>query len=521
MIPLFSAEQVRTADNYAITKLQIPGEILMENAAISIIESIITKYPYIDSTYTFGIVCGKGNNGGDGFALARHLLIKGFSVKVLVLASEKAIKGDALSNYKILKNFILDYENSSLNIYRTIRDLQNIVKCEIIVDAIFGTGINGELKDPYNQVIRKLNEAASLKIAIDTPTGLTLSNAGGNNIFNANLTVTLAGMKTGLFYGKGKLNAGKVIKGSIGIGEAYFSSLSTDDYLIEPEDVVASLPKKNLNIEKYSAGKVLAIAGSSSMPGAAIFTINAAMISGTGAGILAFPKSIKTLAQAHMNSAIVLGYEDGEKGVLQNNNIEEIKDKIEWADAIAVGPGLGRDLETSKTIFELLKNHSSKTFVIDADAINALKNNKYKKIDLSGNVFTPHQKEFADLLGIDVAELKFKLLEYGRKFVKATQTFLVLKGAPTILFNPDGEVFINSSGNSGLAKFGSGDVLTGIITSFIAQQKDIEKSIIAAVYLHGLTADLLLKRESEFGITPDKLINDFPSTIKFLRKSIV
>lgn len=521
MIPLFSVNQVRAADNYAITKLQISGEILMENAAISITEAIIQKYPYLDHSYTFGIICGKGNNGGDGFTLARHLLIKGFSVIVLSLAKVNDLNGDALINFKILKNFIKDYKNSSLIYYNSLRDLQKIGNCDILVDAILGTGSFGELKEPYKSIVNKLNELQALKISIDTPTGLNLNCASGEVIFKSDLTITLAEMKTGLFYEKGKGFSGKVIKGSIGIGHSYFNTITTNDFLIEPEDALNGLPKKNINLQKYSAGKVLVIAGSSNMPGAAIFSMNAAMVSGAGAGKLVFPDSIKVLAQSQMNSAIVFSYDDDSKGVLALKNLQEFDENILWSDSIAIGPGLGRDQETKKAVISLLEKFSNKIFIIDADAINAISKKKYKKIDLAGNVFTPHHKEFADLLGIELAELNSKLLFYGRKFTKETKAYLVLKGAPTIIFNPFGEVFINSTGNPGLAKFGSGDVLTGFIASFIAQNNDIEKSIISAVYLHSLTADLLLKKESEYGMLPQKLIDNFCSTVKFLRKSIV
>ncbi len=521
MIHLYSTEQVRAADSYAITKLQIPGEILMENAAISITESIFKKYPYIDTTYTVGIVCGKGNNGGDGFALARHMLIKGFTVQVLSLSNEKELNGDALTNFRILKNFVNEYENASLSFYTSNRDIQKIISCDIIVDAILGTGSSGGLKAPLNQIVKKLNEAPALRIAIDSPTGLNLKNANGDLIFNANCTITLAAMKTGLFYEEGKRNSGKVLLGSIGIGNNYFESLQSSEYLIEPEDIVNFLPKKDSSLNKYSAGKVLIIAGSNNMPGAAVFAMNGAMMSGAGSGILVFPRSMKIIAQSQMNAAIVSDYEDEHKGILQLSNINEINENIKWADVIAIGPGLGREPETQKAIINILEANSHKIFVIDADAINALKSKKYKNLDLAGCVFTPHHKEFADLLGIEINQLKLSLLDYGRKFTKETQAFLILKGAPTLIFNPEGEVFINSVGNVGLAKFGSGDVLTGFITSFISQQLDIEKSIISSVYLHSLSADLIVKKESEFGITPQKLIDQFPNTIKFLRKSVV
>ncbi|MCB9247514.1 MAG: NAD(P)H-hydrate dehydratase [Ignavibacteriales bacterium] len=360
-----------------------------------------------------------------------------------------------------------------------------------------------------------------MKISIDSPTGINLDNSSGKIIFRSDLTVTLAELKTGLFYEKGKLNSGKVVKGSIGIGESYFNEMSVNEYLIEPEDALKGLPSKQIDLHKYSAGKVFAIAGSGRMPGAGVFAINSAMISGSGAGYLAFPKSIKYIAQTQMNSAVVKYYEDDKSEYLQTKNISELQPNISWADSILIGPGLGREIETQKVIFEIIKNNFRNNFVIDADAIYALGNNKYKELNLSNSVFTPHHKEFADLIGIKLENLKLNLLKLGRKFAEESKAHLVLKGAPTIIFNPKGEVFINTSGNSGLAKFGSGDVLTGIISAFIAQSKNIESSIISSVYLHGLIADLLREDETEFGITPEKLINYIPKTIKFLRNSIV
>jgi NAD(P)H-hydrate epimerase len=521
MIPLYSADQVRSADNYAISELKIPGVILMENAARSIADAVIKKYPYIDSSYKFGIVCGKGNNGGDGFALARHLLILGFRVTVISLGIDAELKGDALANYNITKRFIEEFDHSSFIYFKNLKDLEILNDCDFIVDALLGTGGKGELKEPYSGIVERLNEKECLKIAVDAPTGLNLDNGYGSKIFKADLTVTLAALKTGLFYLNGKYNSGKVVKGSIGMGSRYFDLLNTSDYLIEPEDCIKFLPVKEENIHKYSAGKVLTIAGSKDLPGAAFFTMNAAMISGTGAGILAFPSSIRTLAQSHMNSAVTEEYIDEGKGYLTEDNLKSLHGKIEWADCVAIGPGLGRNPETKSAVYQIIKKYKNKSFVIDADAITALGEGQYSKVDLRSAVITPHHGEFAALLDIDLNALEADLLNFGRSFTKETGAVLVLKGAPTIVFNREGEIFINTSGNKGLAKFGSGDVLTGMIASFIAQSKEIEESAIAAVYLHGLTADLITKKESEFSLIPQKIIDTVPESIIFLRKSIV
>ncbi|MBK7106217.1 MAG: NAD(P)H-hydrate dehydratase [Ignavibacteriae bacterium] len=521
MIPLFNVSQIRFADKFAIEKYSIPSLLLMENAAESIKTEIFNEYPNNSKNQIFSIVCGKGNNGGDGFALARKLAVENFIVNVFVIPNKNEISGDAKINFEILESISKDYKNLKIKFYKKLSDLNFVKNSDFIVDAILGTGSQGELKSPIKEIVEELNKVNSIKIAIDIPTGLNLENANGNVIFKADLTVTLAELKTGLFYEKGKLNSGKIVKGSIGIGENYFDKLEVNEYLIEPEDAFSGIPVKQTNLNKYSAGKVLVIAGSGEMPGAGVFAINSAMISGSGAGYLAFPKSIQNLVQSQMNSAIVLNYKDENSEILQFRNLEEIQSKIDSSDSILIGPGLGRNEETQNAVFEFLKNNSSKKIVIDADAIFSLGKGKYKKLNLSDSAFTPHHKEFADLLGIEFKDLTNNLLKYGRKFVQETHSFLVLKGSPTLLFNKKGEVFINTTGNAGLAKFGSGDVLGGIITSFIAQTKKIESSVISAVYIHGLAADLIADEESEFGITPAKLINYIPSTIKFLRKSFV
>ncbi|MDH7605572.1 MAG: NAD(P)H-hydrate dehydratase, partial [Melioribacter sp.] len=192
-----------------------------------------------------------------------------------------------------------------------------------------------------------------------------------------------------------------------------------------------------------------------------------------------------------------------------------------WADVIAIGPGLGREEETQIAVREILRSYKSKNFVIDADAIFALKNEEYKKVNLKGKILTPHHKEFADLIGIESKDLENNILKIGKDFAKENNCYLVLKGAPTIIFNPQGEAFINSAGNPGLAKFGSGDVLTGIIASFQAQSDDIEESLISAVYIHSLAADLLLNEKSEFGYTSNDLMEKIPYAIKFIINSFV
>lgn len=521
MIPLYTTQQVREADSYAINSLGIPSIVLMENAARSLYEEIIKSIDDSLENNNVGIVCGKGNNGGDGLALARHFIINNHCVKIISLGAEEELKGDALINFRVTKNLIAEYPSSKLSVYESVKDLSAFDDCSIIIDAMLGTGSRGDLAEPYKEIVEKLNQLAAYKVAIDLPTGLDLENANGDVIFSADLTVTLSEFKTGLFYGRGYANCGTVSKGTIGIGNEFYNKLDITDYLIEPEDAYYGLPAKRLDQHKYSAGKVFVIAGSGKLPGASFLTTNAVLKCGAGSSVLAFPKSINTLAHQKLGSATVLAYEDEMKEYLSETNLKELEEKINWANVIAIGPGLGRDESTKNAVIEILKTNKAKKIVIDADAIHALGNEEYKKLNLKGKVLTPHHKEFADMTGIGLDELEKNLLNYGKNFSTGSGCFLVLKGAPTIIFNPAGEVFINTAGNPGLAKFGSGDVLTGMISGFLAQTDEIEEALISAVYIHSLAADLLLEEMTEYGYTSEDLIEEIPNAIKFILKSFI
>jgi ADP-dependent NAD(P)H-hydrate dehydratase / NAD(P)H-hydrate epimerase len=521
MIPLYSSQQVREADNYAVNTLGIPSIVLMENASRSIYDEITKYFDCAEKVKNIGIVCGKGNNGGDGFALARHFIINGYNVKVISLGAEEELKGDALSNFRITKNLMSEYTLSKIDVYENPKSLSVFDECELIIDAMLGTGSRGDLAEPYKEIVEKLNTLDAFKVSVDLPTGLDLENAYGEMIFEADLTVTLSEYKTGLFYNKGYTKCGAIVKGSIGIGNEYYSKLSIGNYLVEPEDAYFGLPDKSLDQHKYSAGKVLVIAGSGKFPGASFLTTNAVLRSGAGSSVLAFPKSLKKIAHQKLGSATVTAYDDAGKEYLSGSNILDLEEKINWANVIAIGPGIGREEETKEAVIEILKTHKSKKFVIDADAVIALKDGEYKKLNLKSKVLTPHHKEFANLIGVELNDLEKQLLNYGREFSVENGCYLVLKGAPTIIFNPAGEIFINSAGNPGMAKFGTGDVLTGIIAGFLAQTDEIEEALISAVYLHSLAADLLLEEKTEYGLTSEDLIQGLPNAIKFILKSFV
>ncbi len=521
MIPLFTAKQNRLADAYAVDILGLQGPMLMENASRSVFLEILKEFPEINNSMSIGILTGKGNNGGDGFTTARHFINNGFFVKILALADDKTLKGDALLNFNATKNLLKQTNSGEIILYKSSRDLNKLNDCSVIIDAMLGTGATGKLKSPYDKIISKANEFNAIRVAIDVPSGLNADTGNGDIIFDADLTVALGGYKQGLFFEKGKAFSGKVVKGYIGIGEEYFESQQSGVYLIEPEDAYEALPVKTVELNKYSAGKVLTIAGSGKYVGAAIFSASSVFYSGSGASLLAVPKNVRNYFHDENIGLIFIPYENGNKEFLTPSDLADFGDKTEWADVVTIGPGLGREEETQEAVLQLLEQLKGKPVVLDADGLYPMRNGGYKKQNLKNFILTPHQKEFSDLLGITLQELKSDVLKYGSEFAIETGAYLVLKGAPTIIFNPEGEAFINTTGNAGMAKFGSGDVLSGVIASFLAQSKNHEDAVIAGVYIHSLSADLLRPDKTIFGFTAKDIMLNIPHTIKFLDASVI
>ncbi|UCH66707.1 MAG: NAD(P)H-hydrate epimerase, partial [Ignavibacterium sp.] len=385
MIPLYSTKQIRKVDDYAINKLGLPGMVLMENASREIFENIVTHFHF----NSVGIICGNGNNGGDGFAVARHFVNAGYKVVVIYLGPANTMSPDCGMNYSVLKKMEPTHKNLSIIKYKSINSLAAIKKCDLSCDALLGSGAKGKLREPYLSIIKSLNRINKIKVAIDIPTGLDVDKGYAPDMFSADLTITLGGFKSGLFFGHGFLNAGEIEKGSIGISDSYLESLGATEYLIEPEDALSGLPQKKKNIHKYSAGKVFTIAGSESYPGAAVLTSKSAFKLGAGASILAFPKSVRNLVQKKLGEVVVHQYPDKETGYLLPENINDLNDNIKWADVLTIGPGIGRNEKTQKAVNLILKGRKFTRAVIDADAVYAIRRNRYKKLNLKNVVLTP------------------------------------------------------------------------------------------------------------------------------------
>lgn len=521
MIPLFSTKSIREVDEFAIKKLRIPGIVLMENASLEIFKFANEKLKSAGKSGKIGFLCGRGNNGGDGYALARHFINNQYKVIVIQLFDEAELAQDCKTNFIILKQMISYFKESKLIKFQNVRDLRQLKNCVMIIDAMLGSGVQGELKEPFQSIVNKANTLNSIKLSVDIPTGLDADRGYSKLCFNSDFTVTLGELKPGLFFGEGYSNVGIVKKGNIGISSSYFPIDKSSEFLLDPKDVVGALPVKSKSVNKYSAGKVLTIAGSGKYSGAAILTSKSALKVGAGASVLCFPKSIKSFVHKNLSEVVLQEYEDNSKEFFRVENLEELSSKINWADIVALGPGLGREAGTQKAVIQLLSGRKFRNIVIDADALFAISSKKYKKMNLKNFILTPHYGEFCSLIGIELEDMRKDILKFGRKFVEETGAYLVLKGAPTMIFLPNGKVLINTAGNPGMAKFGTGDVLTGVIAGFLSQSKDIEKALISGVYIHSLAGDLIIKKFTELGFTATDLMNNLPSAIRHLKNDIV
>lgn len=516
MIPLFNSYQIRSADKFAIESLSYPSIILMENAAESIYN--IAKDEFNFSTEKpIGFICGKGNNAGDAFAVARKFSVDGYKIVIGLIYPKEEFSPDALTNFEILLN--LKNNGSPIEIINfNDNSIKRLKKCQAVFDGIFGTGVKGELPQNIINILNKINSYELFRIAIDIPTGLNSDNGYGSTIFNSDLTITLSQLKHGLFYSKGYLSSGKVVKGSIGIPNSLFNQFIPTSYLIEAEDAVAAFKGKDKGINKYKAGKLLIIAGSKDFPGAAILNSLSAFKIGTGAVKAALPNSFGTGFIKKTPEIVPFFYEDKNLGILTEESLSDIYPQINWADVVLIGSGLGRNEKTIDAVKRIIQENPKKDFVIDADAIYPFNNSFSAKI-FKNKILTPHLGEFSNLIGVKSQEIEKDVLKYGSEFCRNTKSYLILKGPRTIIFNPMGESFICTLGNPGLAKFGSGDVLAGITAGVFAQSKNNFLSSIASVFVHSLAADILKKKDSEYGFTSTDIINLLPKTIKFLIKS--
>jgi NAD(P)H-hydrate epimerase len=492
MLKILNAEQIRQADAYTITHEPITSMVLMERAANAFMKWFLK---FAEVSNRIAVVCGTGNNGGDGLAIARLLADYNYEVSVFVVRGSTAASPDFTANWKRL--------SSSVKIFEIQDAMGNLSfdEYDILIDAIFGTGLSRPVSGIYQQVIEKINEAKAIRVAVDTPSGLLADAPSKGTIVKAQYTISFQVPKLAFLLPENFQFTGQWSTVRIGLDKQFIAQAPSQYFFLEKKDAIALVKPRNKFDHKGVYGKALLIAGSRGMMGAAVLSARAAMRSGLGLLTTHVPACGYEIVQTAVPESMV--------SVDKADNFFSTLPSLDGYDAIGIGPGLGRREEAKKALRELLQQ-TKVPMVLDADALNLMTADKELLLLLPANsILTPHPKEFQRLAG--TWKNDFERLTLQQQFAVRTKCILVLKGAYTSIAIPSGEVYFNSTGNPGMATGGSGDVLTGILTGLLAQGYSSKEAAVLGVYLHGMAGDLAAKATSQYGLIASDII-DFISS---------
>lgn len=510
---LLTAEEMRRMDEMTIHDLGLPGRVLMENAGRGATRVILETFPDVYAGNVV-VVAGRGNNGGDGFVIARYLAQAGVDVSVYLMAERQRVRGDALANLELLS--ILGIEVVELPDENTfIRHKTNMGKNTLWVDAILGTGLTDEVRGYFNAVINYINSHLSPVFSVDIPSGLSSETGTPCPIsIKANVTATFAFAKIGHMLMPGAFYTGSLHIIDIGIPSYVVEHVSPRQHLSRLGDIRASMKHRSPQAHKGTTGHLVVVAGSHGKTGAAVMTAMSAMRCGAGLVTIGLPKSINAAVEPQVCEAMTHSLEDKGSGVLTNAVFDEILTLLIDKRCMALGPGIGTHDKTRRLVENLVKE-SPVPIVMDADALNCIVGNtqvlKEKKSEV---IITPHPGEMARLISSTTDDVQNDRVACARKFAEMHGVYVVLKGARTVMALPDGRLQINTTGNPGMASGGMGDVLTGIIAGFITQQYEIRAALRNAVYLHGAAADLLYQKRAYYGYLATDVMHMIPQTIK-------
>lgn len=512
---VLTSTQMREIDRTAIEEIGILGTTLMENAGKQIFKKLREKFPEL-SKEKIVIVAGKGNNGGDGFVVARHLYNHGADPYVLLLASKGEVKGDAAVNLRMAEKIgIKISEVCSPKDWKLQKE--KIFQSSVLVDAIFGTGLIKPAQGLYAAVIEGINKSKAYKIAVDIPSGLssdTFQIIGP--CVRADLTVTLAAPKVAHIFPPAEEYVGELEVADISVPSFLFDDENLKLELVEKKTVLPYFKKRSKDTHKGTYGHLFILSGSLGKTGAAVMAGKAALKMGAGLVTVGTPESCLPIVARSMVELMTEPLAETVEKTLSHEALKKVLSLLEGKDALMIGPGISTHKSTSELVLSLMPKINVPA-VVDADALNILASKpEIIKSLRQPAVLTPHPGEFARLLNLSTREVVEGKLELAPQFAEEYGVYLVLKAYRTLIATPDGRVFINPTGNPGMATAGSGDVLSGMIASMIVQEKNLLEAILAAVYIHGLSGDIGAEKLGEKALTAGDIIRYLPSGLKLL-----
>jgi hydroxyethylthiazole kinase-like uncharacterized protein yjeF len=538
---IVTAAEMREIDRITSQRFGVPSLTLMENAGTAVAEFALSAFPKAAS---FGVICGKGNNGGDGFVAARKLAEAGKMVRVLLLGNATELRGDAAENFKRLVG-----KSKSPKAGRKPRKFQAKVAfpevcqglgssgsglafdCDVLIDAVLGTGFRPPVSGAYAQAIAKMNASSAPIIAVDIPSGADADVMGDQSgaeqsgaVVRADSIVTFTALRPAHVFGN--LTSGPIVIAAIGSpDDAIQSSLALN--LITAKDIAQLFAPRSRNSNKGMYGHALVVGGSLGKAGAAAMAGFSALRTGAGLVTVATAKStLPTVAGFHPE-LMTEPLEETEASTIALKAIQQVKQLAEKKTVLAIGPGISRHEQTSQLVRALVVERKT-AIVLDADGLNAFEG---RADDLSRRgdhaspqanpalVLTPHPGEMSRLTGMTITAIQHDRLNVAREFAKQHRVILVLKGDRTIIAGPDGECWVNPTGNPGMATGGTGDILTGIVAGMIAQFPGRAfQAVIASVYLHGLAGDLACETTGEQALVATDLIRTLPTAIRQIQQ---
>lgn len=515
MIKIITAAQMQELDRRTISEAHVPATTLMERAGTGIVSCLEQRWgPVRGKTVT--VVCGKGNNGGDGFVVARLLRRRHANIRILAMASTSELSRDAATMYK---QFVRSAGKSSVYLYTSKIQAQALLRdSDILVDALLGTGLSDAVTGRYAEVIDSINDTGRPVVAVDLPSGLHADTGTilGRAI-RASLTVTLGLPKLGLYQSHGIDMAGEVAIADIGIPPAYIEAVESRTTLLTRQAVRTSLPRREPSSHKGTFGHAGIIAGSVGKTGAAAMAARAALRVGAGLVTVAIPASVNDVLEAKLLEAMTVPMPETKARTFARTALDRLVAFMAARTAIAIGPGLSTHPETVELVQALTKQLDRPT-VLDADALNALTG----RIALLAScktppIITPHPGEMARLEADATPQtVNSDRIGTASRFARERGLFVVLKGARTVIARPDGVVAVCPTGNPGMATGGTGDVLTGMTVGLLAQGMPSWEAACAATYLHGVAGDLAAVKKGQAGLIAGDMIEQIPYALKLV-----
>jgi len=503
MIKIFDAFQIKGIDNCTIENQGISSIDLMERASLAVYEKLIRK---LDLKYPVYVFAGSGNNGGDALAIARMLLVNHYNIYVFLVNPNNSLSPDCAINKERLEHLI------PVHIIREGKDIPSITPNSIVIDSLFGSGLNRCVNGIHYEVIKAINSSECKVYSIDMPSGLFVEDNSDNNpngIVHSDDVFTFQFPKLSLLLPESNKAYKKMNIVDIGLCERCIGELKTDYYYTEKKDIAELLRKRSLFSHKGDFGRAMIIAGSYGKMGAAVMAARACLRTGVGLLTMHIPACGIDVLQATVPESMADADESDKFVSNVRNDIEKY--------TLGIGPGIGTKAETKQLLYNIFEVYK-KPLVLDADALNLISENEHlKKMIPPESILTPHPSEFERLAGAKF-ENGYNRLQAARQFAEEYGVYIVLKGAYSTIITPEKTVYFNSTGNPGMATGGSGDMLTGMITSLLAQKYDPLHAALLGVYLHGYAGDLAAKSKSEYALLPSDMIEYIGKAYRALEK---